>query len=160
MENRSRKLLESKVDRISFLKVRYFASFVTNRPFAANHSRDTKPPYWKASEAGGQGIVYLCELLRLLYHSFCFYASLSSLWYCHFLLVKLCNCNMRCVNKWLLKKDKKEITILNYISLLFILSQCFGLVLRWWPAAKCPFSTNWLFINVLRVCFDCRFITA
>ena len=104
---------------------------------------------------------YICvNVLRLLYHSFRFYASLSSLWYCHFLLVKLCNCYMCCVSKWLLKKDKKEITILNYMSLLIILSQCFGLVLRWWPAAKCPFSTNWLFINVLRVCFDCRFITA
>ena len=85
MENRSRELLEAKVDRISFLKDRYFASFVTNRPFAASHSRDTKPPYWKAREAVGQGIVYLCELLRLLYHSFRFYASLSSLRYCHFL---------------------------------------------------------------------------
>ena len=79
LKNRSRKLLEAKVDRISFLKVRYFASFVTNRPFAANHSRDTKPPYWKAREPVGQGIVYLGESLRLLYHSFCFYASLSSL---------------------------------------------------------------------------------
>ena len=148
------------MDRISFLKHRYFASFGTNRPFAASHSRDTKPPFWKATEAVGQGIVYLCELLRLLYHSFCFYASLSSLRYCHFLLVKLCNCNMCCVNKWLLEKDKKGNNYINYVSLLFILSQCFGLVPRWWPAAKCPFSTNWLFINVLRVCFDCRFITA
>lgn len=102
------------VDRISFLKDRYFASFVTNRPFAASHSRDTNPPYWKAREAVWQGIVCLCELLRLLYHSFRFYASLSSLRYCHFLLVKLCNCNMCCENKRLLKKDKKGN---NYIKL-------------------------------------------
>ena len=47
LENRSRKLLETKVDRISFLKDRCFASFVTNRPFAASKSRGTKPPYWR-----------------------------------------------------------------------------------------------------------------
>ena len=58
---------------------------------------------------------YICvNVLRLLYHSFRFYASLSSLWYCHFLLVKLCNCYMCCVSKWLLKKDKKGN---NYIKL-------------------------------------------
>ena len=60
------------MDRISFLKDRYFASFLTNRPFAASHSRDTKPPYWKAREAVGQGIVYLCECITTVVSFFLF----------------------------------------------------------------------------------------